>query len=221
MGEILLGAFVLICVIFILRAFVVANPSTLVRVLRYVGAGLLAAVAGFLFLTERPAAAAFIASAAWGLATGGHVWPGGWPHYGRWGRSRPAPGQSSGVRTAWLEMELDHDSGEMRGRVLQGAYAGRMLDDLDRDALTALYAEAQADPETIRLLEAWLDRTHADWRTPPPGEDPLPPRGTSPPDAAEPSRSRRIGLSRVQDQRSEGRASGDLTRRVSAIPPAP
>ena len=179
MGEILLGAFVLICVIFILRAFVVANPSTLVKVLRYVGAGLLGAGAVFLFLTERPAAAAFVASAAWGLVTGGHVWPGGWPPYGRWGRSRPAPGQSSTVRTSWLEMALDHDTGEMNGTVLQGPYAGHTLRDLDKEALMALYAAAQSDPETIRLLEAWLDRSHGDWRTPPPGSEPPPERSTT------------------------------------------
>ena len=68
------------------------------------------------------------------------------------------------VRTPWLEMELDHDTGEMRGTVLQGVHAGRALDELDRAGLLALYREAQ-DGETARLLEAYLDRRlGAEWR---------------------------------------------------------
>src|SRR5450432_4025241 len=119
MGEVLLGVVALVLAIFLLRAFVGANPTALVKALRYAGAAGLVALAVGLFVTERPAAGAFIVSMAWGLFTGGHVWPGGWPHYrvpgGR--GSRPSQGQSSSVRTAWLEMELDHDSGDMRGTV--------------------------------------------------------------------------------------------------------
>jgi hypothetical protein len=65
-----------------------------------------------------------------------------------------------------VEMELDHDTGAMRGTVLKGAHAGKTLDRLERDALLALYREAgTADVETARLLEAYMDRTlGADWR---------------------------------------------------------
>ncbi|MEJ0044007.1 MAG: DnaJ domain-containing protein [Rhizomicrobium sp.] len=132
--------------------------------MRYAGAGVLAALAiGFFFL-DRPAVAVFVASAAWGVFTGGHAWPGGWPHFGR--KSASSRGRTTSVRTAWLEMELDHDSGEMRGTVLRGAYAGKRLDELDRKALSELYAQAASDDaETKRLLEAWLDRAFGpDWR---------------------------------------------------------
>jgi len=175
MGEFLLGAVALILLVLLLRAFIGANPTALAKGLRYVGAGVLAALAVGLFFLDRPAVAVFVASAAWGVFTGGHAWPGGWPHFGRWGKSASARGQTSSVRTSWLEMELDHDSGEMRGTVLRGAHAGQRLDQLDRKALASLYAESD-DPETKRLLEAWLDRTLGpDWRqdfqasdTPPP-----------------------------------------------------
>ncbi|HUO87814.1 MAG TPA: DnaJ domain-containing protein [Rhizomicrobium sp.] len=161
MGEILLGAVALVLIVFLLRAFVGANPAALVKTLRYAGAAALALAAVGLFLIERPAVGAFLASMAWGLFTGGHVWPGGWPHYGR---RAPTGGQASGVRTAWLDMELDHDSGEMRGTVLKGAHAGKRLDQLDRADLLNLLAEA-ADPDSRRLLEAYLDRTLGpDWR---------------------------------------------------------
>jgi hypothetical protein len=168
MGELLLGAVALIAIVFLLRAFVGANPKALVKALRYAGAIGLGLLAVALFATDRIGGAVFVASAAWGLFTGGHAWPGGWPHYGRWGKPASSQGQTSDVRTAWLEMQLDHESGEMRGTILKGANAGRQLADMDRDTLLAFYAEAAADDvESGRLLEAYLDRTlGADWRTP-------------------------------------------------------
>ena len=181
MPEVLLGAVALILIIFLLRAFVGANPRALAKALRYAGALALGGVAIGLFMTDRPAGAFFIASAAWGLFTGGHAWPGGWPHYNFLRRRAPASqGQTSSVRTAWLEMELDHDSGEMRGTVLQGQYAGRTLDQLDRAALLEFHAQAAGDAESKRLLEAYLERTLGpDWNAGPRVDVPPPDRATT------------------------------------------
>src|SRR3569832_47287 len=184
MGEVLLGLAALVLIIFLLRGFVGANPKALVTALRYGGAIGLAGLAVALFLTERPAAGAFLASMAWGFFTRGHLWPGGWPHYGsigrRWGsRSSPSPGQTSNVRTAWLEKELDHESGEMNGTILQGARNARRLADLDHDALISFYDEAD-DPETRRLLEAYLERRFgADWRPREEHKEEPPPRAAT------------------------------------------
>jgi len=184
MGEVLLGIVALVLIIFLLRGFVGANPKALVTALRYAGAVALAAFAIGLFLTERPAAGVFIASMAWGFFTRGHIWPGGWPHYGalgrRWGAQRSSTaGQTSNVRTAWLEMELDHESGEMGGTILQGARSGKRLTDLDHDALISFYDEAN-EPETQRLLEAYLERRFgAGWRPKEGHKDEPPPRATS------------------------------------------
>ena len=169
MGEILLGAVALVAIIFLLRGFVGADPKALVKALRYAGAAGLGLLALFLVFTDRIGAAVFVASAAWGLFTRGHIWPGGWPNYSFPGRTRSAPGQTTNVRTAWLEMELDHDSGDMRGTVLKGAHSGRRLEQIGRDALIVLYREVDADdPESARLLEAYLDRTYGnDWREAP------------------------------------------------------
>src|SRR6185295_14184797 len=161
MGEVLLGAVALVAIIFLLRGYVGADPKALVKALRYAGAAALGAFALFLVFTDRIGAAVFIASAAWGLFTRGHIWPGGWPNYSFPGRTRSSPGQTTSVRTAWLEMELDHDTGDMRGTVVKGAFAGQRLDQVGRDALLALYRETSVeDVESARLLEAYLDRTY-------------------------------------------------------------
>ena len=169
MGPILLGAAALAILLLLVRLYVGADPKALVKALRYVGAGILLLIALALFFTERIGAAFFVAAAAWSLFTNGHLWPGGWPHYGfpgGWGGgAKSQPGQSTSVRTGWIEVELDHDTGEMNGTVLQGAYAGRALGDLSANDAIALYREAGgADNETARLLEAWLDRRFPDWR---------------------------------------------------------
>jgi hypothetical protein len=180
MGELLLGAVALIAILFLVRAFVGADPKALVKALRYAGAALLALVAIYLFVTDRFAPGMFIASAAWGLFTRGHIWPGGWPSYNFPSRSRSTPGQSTSVRTSWLEMELDHDTGDMRGTILKGDLAGRRLDQLGKDKLVAFYQTvAQDDSETARLLEAYLDRTFGDWRPSAAEDEPRPARATT------------------------------------------
>jgi DnaJ-class molecular chaperone len=52
---------------------------------------------------------------------------------------------------------------------------------MSRDALTALYREANADPETSRLLETYLDRRFgASWRqTEQPQSEPRPRNGSA------------------------------------------
>ncbi|HKY94029.1 MAG TPA: DnaJ domain-containing protein, partial [Kiloniellales bacterium] len=73
-------------------------------------------------------------------------------------------GRQSGVRTRWLAMTLDHATGEAEGEVLQGRFAGRRLIDLTLSELLALRGELTGDAQSLALLEAWLDRRHADWR---------------------------------------------------------
>jgi DnaJ domain len=77
----------------------------------------------------------------------------------------PAGGQSSTVTTAFLRMSLDHDTGSMSGTVLRGHFAGMRVEELGAGDLLALLRECRAeDEEGARLLEAYLDRLHPDWR---------------------------------------------------------
>ena len=78
----------------------------------------------------------------------------------------PTPGRSSDVETRFLRMELDHDSGVLRGTVIAGRYEGRTLDELTLGELLDLLRECRVDdPQSASVLESYLDRVHgAAWR---------------------------------------------------------
>lgn len=86
--------------------------------------------------------------------------------FDRWSRSAqsadPSPGQSSRVATRFLQMNLDHDSGDMDGTVVEGDFAGRTLSSMSLDELRVLLGEVAADPDSLNVLTAYLDRTHGD-----------------------------------------------------------
>ena len=73
-------------------------------------------------------------------------------------------GQTSTIRTEFLEMVLDHDSGEMSGTVLTGQHKGQHLNDMTLEALLGLLLECQPDSDSQQVLEAYLDRHQESWR---------------------------------------------------------
>src|SRR5260221_13233575 len=66
------------------------------------------------------------------------------------------------MRSAFMEMELDQDTGAMRGRILAGRHEGAALDALDVATLTGFLPEI--DEESRSLLMAYLDRREPAWR---------------------------------------------------------
>ena len=79
--------------------------------------------------------------------------------------SAPGAGGASEVTTRFLRMTLDHATGAMSGVVQTGRFAGRLLLDLSFPDLLALWRECQLDPQSIAVLEAYLDRQgDPDWR---------------------------------------------------------
>ena len=55
----------------------------------------------------------------------------GWLPFGPAGfsaRTQKSSGKTSRVRSAYFEMELDHDSGAMRGRIVAGRHQGAALE---------------------------------------------------------------------------------------------
>jgi hypothetical protein len=169
MIDLLIGAFALVLLLVLMHGFARADPKALAKTVRYLGAGALVLAAAFFLVRGIVPAAVLLGSMAYGVFTGGRVWPGGWPHWHfphSGGGPRAQTGQSTNVATDWVHMEFDHDTGEMRGRILQGAFAGQSLNQLTDENTLRFYAEAgAADSETARLLEAYLDRRlGADWR---------------------------------------------------------
>ena len=78
----------------------------------------------------------------------------------------PSPGQSSSVRTQYLEMVLDHDTGLMSGVVTKGRHAGRDLKGMAFEDLLDLLSECQSDPQSLQLLETFIDHAHgSEWRS--------------------------------------------------------
>lgn len=86
----------------------------------------------------------------------------------------PFPGSGSGdsgdrsseVRSRFLHVELDHGSGHLEARILDGPHAGAAVADLSlAEQLQLLAHYRREDQDSARLLETWLDRNHGPaWR---------------------------------------------------------
>jgi DnaJ-domain-containing protein 1 len=157
MPEILLGLVVLLLLLWAASAFIKADPKQVARILR--GIGGVAALLLAAFLLFRGAIGVAIPIGAVGLGLLG--WASFWPA-SLGARTQRSAGQASCVRTAFLEMELDHDTGRMQGRVLAGSCQGASLDALDAATLMKLLGEI--DDDSRNLLAAYLDRREPDWR---------------------------------------------------------
>lgn len=146
----LVGALVLALLV---RHFVNTPTARLAQQLRMAGgAALLASGVGLLFLRQ--------------FALGLPVGVAGLMMLRRHRAMRTAgpSGHTSRVRSSGLEMTLDHESGEMDGRVLAGRHQGRLLSELNLAELQEVGGDLSGDPEALRLLESYLDRAHPGWR---------------------------------------------------------
>ena len=157
MPAFLLGVVALLLLLWAASVFIKADPKEVARVLRWIGGLAALLLAGFLLFRGQIGIA--IPLGAFGLALLG--WTSFWPApFGA--RTQRSTGQVSRVQTAFLEMELDHDTGRMSGRVLAGSYQGASLDALDQSALMKLLGEV--DDDSRDLLAAYLDRREPGWR---------------------------------------------------------
>jgi DnaJ-domain-containing protein 1 len=150
-AEILAG---LLAAALLLGAFIKATPTALASAVRIAGPLLLGLGGLALVAIGRPGQGSILVAAA--LA---------WIGITRLSRPKEKPKQPrSLVRTAALEMELDHDTGALEGLVLAGRSEGRVLGKMNQAELVALYKELAADSETRQLLEAYLDSRFPVWR---------------------------------------------------------
>jgi hypothetical protein len=164
MPTLIAGAVAVLVIYLLLQMFRAANPAMLARALKIAGGVVALAVAAFVGLRGELAVAiplgVFGAGLlGWSPFTG----QGGIGNFGGIFGARPrSSGQRSQVRSQFLDMTLDHDSGELKGMIVAGPYAGRSLDSFELRQLTAMLADL--DAESLSLLESYLDRRFPAWR---------------------------------------------------------
>jgi hypothetical protein len=158
MSYVLLAGVALLAALWGWSAYSRLRPAMRADVLRWGLGGAAALLTVGLALARRIDLAAFTGAAAFSILK-----------YGRLGPITLGGGGVSGenvskVRSRYLAMTLDHDSGAVQGRVTSGRFAGRDLMDLGEMETRALIEEIAADADSITLLESWLDANRAGWR---------------------------------------------------------
>jgi hypothetical protein len=153
--------------------FVRTNPSSLARSIRRLLIGVAVLVVGVVLLFSvrfLPEILPELLGLAGLVATGfltrwARRWAGG-------GFNSADTPQRTEVRTAFLRAWIDHGTGDVGGAVMAGRFVGRTLASLSDGDVLDLLGEAAADPDSARVLEAYLDRRLGpEWRrknTPPP-----------------------------------------------------
>jgi DnaJ-domain-containing protein 1 len=154
--TLLIGLAVLFVLIFVGRMVSTSDPKKLAKLVRTIGGVASFGLAALLAMRGQFILAVPVAFFGAGLL-GWITRPASWT-----ARTQRTTGQVSRVRSQFVEMELDHDSGEMRGRVLKGKYENVPLDALDPPTLLKLRGEF--DDESRALLEAYLYRRTPRWR---------------------------------------------------------
>jgi hypothetical protein len=163
MGSVMFGVVVLALILFAMQAFTHVDPRKLAPAMKLAGG--IATLGGAAFLAAR---GQFGLAVPLGLTGLGLL---GWLPFGPAGffqRTQKSEGQVSRVRSAFVEMELEHDTGAMHGHIVAGPHAGTALDALDAGTLIGLLVEI--DEESRSLLMAYLDRREPGWREHPQGD---------------------------------------------------
>ncbi len=157
MPYLLAGLIIVIALLLAVRWFANASPQSVARGMRVVGGLACIGVAGLLMLRGLAIVAVPLGGFGLALLLGAtRSWIGAQPK---------SSGQMSRVVTDHLEMELDHDTGQMQGRVLKGQFFGRKIADMTPAELAMLWQDCRfADPQSAELIAVYLDTTHPTWR---------------------------------------------------------
>jgi hypothetical protein len=158
MSYFFLGAFALLAVWAGLSYLRKLDPSVMKRGLRWLVGGLGVVIAGLLLVVRRFDLALFVGAGAVAVLRTGRLGP-----ISLDGPVRGTPNISK-VQSYRFAMELDHDTGAVAGRVLNGQFAGMDLMDLGETETRILLAEVDGDPDSLSLLESWLDANRSGWR---------------------------------------------------------
>ena len=164
MPTLIAGIVAVVVIYSLLQMFRAANPAVLARAVKIAGGIVALAVAAFTGLKGELAVAIPLGIFGAGLLGWSPFGPSGFGNIGGifGGGTRRSPGQTSRVRSAFLDMSLDHDNGELSGRIVDGPDAGHSLGEFDLPQLIAMMPGF--DAESVALLESYLDRRFPAWR---------------------------------------------------------
>jgi hypothetical protein len=163
MATLIAGIVAVVLLYSLLQMFRAANPVVLARAIKIGGGVVALAGAAFTGIKGELAVAVPLGIFGAGLL--------GWSPFGTGfgnigamfgGGAQRSPGQTSRVRSQFLDMSLDHDSGGLEGQIVAGPYAGHSLAEFDLPQLTAMIPGF--DAESVSLLESYLDRRFPAWR---------------------------------------------------------
>ena len=126
MSQLILGALALAGVLWLLKSYTKARPTRLAKSGKMAAGVLAMAVGGLLLVRGRIDMAVPLFVFGAGLAGWLPGLPGMFGLGG--GKAQRKPGGRSRIVSRFIEMELDLDSGAMRGRIVAGRLAGRDLD---------------------------------------------------------------------------------------------
>ena len=157
MPTLFIGLLALALVLWLLNSFVRSNPQHLIKIGRIAGG--IVALAGAVFLGLRGQFFVAVPLGVTGLGLLGYD-PAGMQGFWPFGQTRSV--HASQVRSNFVEMTLDLDSGAMTGMIVAGRLKGTPLDTLESSVLVGLLSEF--DEESRNLLAAYLDRRHPRWR---------------------------------------------------------
>ena len=164
MPTLIAGAVAVVLLYSLLQMFRAANPVVLARLVKIGGGTVALAVAAFTGLKGELAVAIPLGIFGAGLLGWSPFGASGFGNLGGifGGGTQRSAGQSSRVRSQYIDMSLDHDSGELRGQIVDGPNAGHALDEFDLPQLLAMVPGF--DAESVALLESYLDRRFPAWR---------------------------------------------------------
>ncbi|WP_020592702.1 DnaJ domain-containing protein [Kiloniella laminariae] len=156
----LAGVALLLALVFLAQWYSQASPSTIIKTLKRIAISLGLFVALFLILTGR----VLLVLGALPLLLPLLLRYRGILQRLKMARG-PVPGQFSEVVTRFLQMRLDHTSGEMSGQVISGAQEGKSLSDLSSEMVAQLYRDYRLeDTESADLILAYAQRRFgSDW----------------------------------------------------------
>lgn len=158
MTYIFLGALALLGAVAAFSKLRQLDPSVQRKALRWLIGAVGFAIAGLLLVIRRFDLALFAGAGVVALLRTGRLGP-----FSLDGLTS-GPSNVSKVKSYRFAMELDHDTGAVTGRVLNGQFAGMDLLDLGEAETRILLAEVEGDADSLSLLQSWLNANRAGWQ---------------------------------------------------------